>query len=98
MVASVRRSRQLDNGPGIIDVGTAIPAGRRRRHGTVCRVERECIGGGGNCRICGVGGTDFLIQETNQHLCVCEPSGIYALVVEKQVNTNVPTGLVEKAG
>lgn len=30
------------------------------------------------------GGTDFLIQETNQTLCVCEPHGIYALVVEKK--------------
>ena len=31
------------------------------------------------------GGTDFLIQETNQMLCVCEATGIYALVVEKKV-------------
>lgn len=30
------------------------------------------------------GGTDFLIQETNQTLCVCDPNGIYALVVEKK--------------
>lgn len=32
------------------------------------------------------GGTDFLIQETNSMLCVCEATGIYALVVEKVVN------------
>ena len=44
------------------------------------------------------GGTDFLIQETNQMLCVCEPTGIYALVVEKHVNVVPPTGMVEKAG
>lgn len=29
------------------------------------------------------GGTDFLIPETNKYLCVCEATGIYALVVEK---------------
>ncbi len=28
------------------------------------------------------GGTDFLIQETNQTLCVCDHNGIYARVVE----------------
>lgn len=28
------------------------------------------------------GGTDFMIQETNQMLCVCEASGIYAFVRE----------------
>lgn len=28
------------------------------------------------------GGTDFMIQETNQMLCVCEASGIYAFVKE----------------
>lgn len=31
------------------------------------------------------GGTDFLIQETNQTLCVCDPNGIYCLVIEKKV-------------
>lgn len=30
------------------------------------------------------GGTDFLIQETNQTLCVTDCNGIYALVVEKK--------------
>lgn len=30
------------------------------------------------------GGTDFLIQETNQNLCVCDHNGIYARVVEKR--------------
>ncbi len=30
------------------------------------------------------GGTDFLIQETNQTLCVTDANGIYALVVEKR--------------
>lgn len=30
------------------------------------------------------GGTDFLIQETNQTLCVTDANGIYALVVEKK--------------
>jgi len=43
------------------------------------------------------GGTDFLIQETNQMLCVAEPTGIYALVVETNKIT-APTGMVEKAG
>ncbi len=28
------------------------------------------------------GGTDFLIQETNQTLCVCDHNGIYARVIE----------------
>lgn len=30
------------------------------------------------------GGTDFLIQETNQTLCVTDANGIYALVIEKK--------------
>lgn len=30
------------------------------------------------------GGTDFLIQETNQNLCVTDANGIYALVIEKR--------------
>ncbi len=30
------------------------------------------------------GGTDFLIQETNQHLCVTDNNGIYALVKESK--------------
>lgn len=30
------------------------------------------------------GGTDFLIQETNQTLCVADPNGIYCLVVERK--------------
>lgn len=30
------------------------------------------------------GGTDFLIQETNQTLCVTDTNGIYALVIEKK--------------
>jgi co-chaperonin GroES (HSP10) len=32
------------------------------------------------------GGTDFLIQETNSHLCVCEATGIYCLIKEKIIN------------
>jgi co-chaperonin GroES (HSP10) len=42
------------------------------------------------------GGTDFLIQETNQMLCVCEASGIYAFI--KELKVTQPTQGVEKVG